>query len=54
MWVTVILHQDWSHIQLLYLNHESIDSLLKVKWPNLTMLWLSKNELGDVGVKNVL
>lgn len=59
MWSVVILHQDWTHIQLLYLsccriNHQSIDGLLKVEWPNLTMLWLRKNELDDVGVKKIL
>ena len=56
MWSGVILQKDWTHIKRLYLwncsiTDDSIDTLLKVEWPNLTHLWLGENELSDAGVK---
>ena len=59
MWSSVILHQNWDYIRILdfyncQITDESIDTLLKVEWPNLTQLHLSKNEISDAGVKKIL
>ena len=59
MWSVVILYQGWTHIKQLYLmrcriTYESIDSLLKVEWPNLTELILRDNYLGDAAVNKIL
>lgn len=59
MWSAVILHRNWTHIKILGLDlckitNDSIDTLLKVEWPNLTQLWLGDNILSDAGVKKML
>ena len=59
MWSAVILDRNWTNIKSLSLDlckitDDSIDTLLKVEWPNLTHLELSGNELSDTGVKKIL
>ena len=59
IWSAVILHQDWTHIKLLYLvfcklNDDRIDTLLKLDWPNVYNLGLMDNQLTHIGVKKIM
>lgn len=59
MWSFVILHRNWTNIKTLNLDgckitDDTIDTLLKVEWPNLIHLWLNDNQLSDTGVKKIL
>ena len=59
IWSAIILHQDWTHIKLIYLifckvDDDNIDTLLKVDWPNVENLGLMGNQLIHIGVKKLM